>query len=290
MRIRSLKDRKATSRKPRHCIFCDSEGVTREHVFPDWMKVYRDKFGDNNHTIHHLAYTKIMDDAKHVERAQRKRAGPAHAHKIAAVCARCNNGWMSRLEMLARPLLKAAIEGSLSCLSLQDKQSLATWTVLKSIIAEFDDPRSQTVTKRDRRFLFEHRRPNFGAWNVWAANKPPGGKLLEYDHVSDSYYDDNGVRRSYIMTTSFVIGTLFLHARYCSAYRKSVGEIFSPLATPLRELWPAGAEDVDFGPESALSSDQRAKIVNELADAIDRWGRSEDRPEVVVQSIETLDG
>ena len=78
----------------RTCLFCDQKAKTLEHVWPAWL----------NESLGVSSPSRV--EAWLGPEAERKEWHDAPI-QIRAVCASCNNGWMSRLEGKARPLIGA---------------------------------------------------------------------------------------------------------------------------------------------------------------------------------------
>jgi len=88
----------------RTCVFCGHPNVTKEHVFPLWLrKVVIDEVAD------HMSIQ--LDRSGAVIEHRTYQAG-AFSLEVKRVCQEeCNGGWMSRLERTAQPLLQPMLEG-----------------------------------------------------------------------------------------------------------------------------------------------------------------------------------
>lgn len=104
------------------CVFCDTVPVkwAVEHITPKWLH-------------EHLGLTPQAQlrqgYAAHGE-AERSREFASLRFVEGRVCAECNNGWMSRLENAAKPILVSLMEGhrSLPELSRDEATIVAKWT------------------------------------------------------------------------------------------------------------------------------------------------------------------
>jgi hypothetical protein len=104
--------------KTRVCVFCGSEDLTREHVFPDWMsKMFVDK--------KLTATTTIEKEGK----PNKVYKSGLFRHKAKIVCGQCNNGWMSKLETDAKPLLSTMLFDLRSAVKLgpEEQKILSFW-------------------------------------------------------------------------------------------------------------------------------------------------------------------
>lgn len=58
------------------------------------------------------------------------------AIRVKRVCGHCNNGWMSRLESRAKPVIEALIDDRLDALNLKSMESIAAWAVKTAMVLE----------------------------------------------------------------------------------------------------------------------------------------------------------
>jgi hypothetical protein len=83
-------------RGERPCIFCGASGpLTKEHVFPDWIRA----LGFGGQGWQETVVGERPDEKRHI-----RPAGP-FSLTLKAVCRPCNNVWMSDIERQAKPLL-----------------------------------------------------------------------------------------------------------------------------------------------------------------------------------------
>jgi len=121
----------------RKCMFCDGAPLTVEHAFPQWLsKVVP---GDGN-------FTNVQ-----VLPPRASRRTPLMDIRVRAVCAGCNNGWMSRLEAAAKPLLSPMIRGEVSTLSPSDQRTIAAWAVKTAIVLQATGPARDIPSSHGRR-------------------------------------------------------------------------------------------------------------------------------------------
>src|SRR5262249_31198261 len=92
-------------RPPGRCIFCNSLGLTREHMWADWLRNYIPRVVQE----HHVAVNTFFP--KNPQNALRRRTGDPHSTRIKCVCRTCNNGWMSQLQKRAKPYLVPMLKG-----------------------------------------------------------------------------------------------------------------------------------------------------------------------------------
>ena len=122
------------------CIFCQAIApgaeITQEHVWSDWVNdvLTRDVVGTG------LRITRtLIGPGERREQRDWPTKKPASV-KVGAVCNTCNSGWMSDLEGIVIPLLKPAILGEATDLSIEEQLSVATWATTKSMAFEYTWP------------------------------------------------------------------------------------------------------------------------------------------------------
>lgn len=117
----------------RQCVFCRSESdLTREHVLPDWLT----EIGlDLEPSLHHVGP---------LNRLPRQWTAKPFRTTVKMVCAGCNNGWLSQMEGLAKPVIAPLIRGEPRRLPYDDQALIAAWTcktALVSLLISSDEAR-----------------------------------------------------------------------------------------------------------------------------------------------------
>lgn len=105
------------------CAFCGAKPTTREHILPKWLQKY---FPD-----------------KVVEHSRSSGGAPVNVWDAGAfsatsrtACASCNNGWMSRLESHAEPLISAMALGQRISLDPFLQPVVAAWAYKTVLVFE----------------------------------------------------------------------------------------------------------------------------------------------------------
>jgi hypothetical protein len=121
----------AGSATPDPCLFCCADlavaGRAREHVLPRWLL----RHYDIEKTMVEPAWTNARDGS-----LRDKRVHPLKAMVLGHVCAGCNNGWMSELEVTARPTLLELSGGRLAVSELAPlhRVVLARWALKTAVV------------------------------------------------------------------------------------------------------------------------------------------------------------
>lgn len=115
------------------CVFCGSrEKMTAEHVFPLWTRkvVLPDARGDSGYIFRGpTGQFEVVPGM------------PVAALQVKRVCAKCNNGWLHKLEDRAKPLLSRPIQGDPTTLHFMDVHTAATWAYKTCILADLASTR-----------------------------------------------------------------------------------------------------------------------------------------------------
>jgi len=112
---------------PNACIFCESGAGSREHLWPKWILERRD-FGP----------------------FRLKRPGQPEVilnnteMTVKSVCGNCNNGWMSRLESEAKPILEQMFEEKPITLDRMQQQIVALWITKMAFL--YDSTKGRNAT------------------------------------------------------------------------------------------------------------------------------------------------
>lgn len=169
------------------CWFCDRAEGTRakEHIFPQWLLRHH---GAMDERVHPIRISIPLGGAVASERGER----PLRAHINGEVCAHCNNGWMSALEVSAKPILTETPR----CGSISDDAAtiLAWWFAKTAVNLNVSQPFRLLVDASSRHglatgipggfavHLFRVRKQN-GVFD-WA-QKSPDAATCPQDQVSD---------------------------------------------------------------------------------------------------------
>lgn len=125
--------RRANLKPPGKCIFCGGHGLTKEHMWADWLRAYIPRAATEHHTQSKVVYLEKDETSLH------RRTGDPHSRRIRCVCLSCNNGWMSELQEDAKPFLVPMLKGERITLHRRAQTILASWIGMTVIVAEHVD-------------------------------------------------------------------------------------------------------------------------------------------------------
>ena len=116
------------------CVFCNRTGVTKEHIWSDWMKSILLPVSEHHQTgilINSNLQTKIATVQPVLGPT---RQGAMTQRKIRNVCCVCNGGWMSQLVDRAKPFAAPLIQDHNCELSSTAQHDLAGWIAMAAIM------------------------------------------------------------------------------------------------------------------------------------------------------------
>ena len=142
---------------PRTCVFCGGSPVTKEHVWPDWLR-------RRTAVSEAVAHRQVFE---HHGQTVEERDWNDQPFKLTvrAVCRNCNNGWMHQLEQDVEPLLGPMLEGRGKVLHQGGQRRLTTWALKTALM--FDQAsasEAQAFSGQCYEELLEGRDPPPGTW------------------------------------------------------------------------------------------------------------------------------
>src|SRR5256885_6195480 len=125
---------------PRKCLFCESTGITKEHIYSRWIfdcitpsdKSFRPGFRcvvrSSRNEVADAPFGGDFGDGREI---------PYDNFCVKSVCKQCNNGWMSELESKAKTILSETIKNGLDPSSLSHETAfyVSRWALVKSLLA-----------------------------------------------------------------------------------------------------------------------------------------------------------
>ncbi len=264
-----------------NCIFCGAPGVTKEHIFPRWSHKYMSKRPSGRAQSYQGTQYPDRHDSQIV-----KLPGQVRDWQLKVVCGgthlQCNSGWMNEVEKLAKPLLVPLIKGDRARVWPRDQAIIATWAVLKAMVAEFDGAdRRVTTHHTQRKRMMRHKIPPQRGWGVWIgsydrvrwvpewASRPflllPEKIAAKRPSREATYFNSN--------STTQVIGKLFIHI-----LRTPMPDVIERWRFPLPDrgalfrIWPPAQSSIIW-PSRALTDCDADVAASAFAEFVLRVGR-----------------
>lgn len=157
--------------KSQRCIFCGSDkDISKEHIFPDWLKKYvpPPRVSNDRYVVEVKTLERGEDGQLRYSRKKGKsdRPGAAISQTVRVVCEKCNNGWMSRLQSKAKPILAPLVLGEWGKIGESEREVLATWITMFAMVLDCSEPEHTALTQRQRNEFFRTQKP-LPEWIIW---------------------------------------------------------------------------------------------------------------------------
>lgn len=195
------------------------------------------------------------------------RAGITHgsnhgySQKLKIVCHPCNNGWMSQLQIRAKPWLLPLVLGQWSDLSVEAQAALAAWATMFTIIAEYVDPPMAGVSLAERREFMASKEALPG-WKIWVGTYARGDRRI-HNHFGFHIRlpgDLEAAEKPNTQTSGFCVGRVFFQV-FSTTSRLVEDDVNFALRYGVRTIWPTRGVVApppvhhDFAGFMALSND-----------------------------------
>jgi hypothetical protein len=261
------------AKPPGKCIFCGQRGLTKEHIWADWLEPYLPR-----EMKEHISSLQIYSPDK-VLSTLKKRSGDPYVIKPKVVCFPCNNGWMSDIQQVAKPILLPLIVGEDAVLTKKHQAIIASWAAMAIMTAEYLNRELIAIAAEDRAHLYNFRKlPN--NWRVWVGNYKRERWIGRYVHSSFPVIDENSpeisggsLTKPNTQTTVFVVGRLFFFAMSSQVVDISQWlDVAIRLPSKLVCIWPPSGA-IAWPPPATLSdrdADNLSELLMDLAAATDQ--------------------
>ena len=189
---------------------------------------------------------------KEVKAAVKARSGPTYweseqsnRHTVKCVCKACNNGWMSEIELAAKPTMISMIRGESITLDTAEQEAVAKWACLKTMIGAYAWGVHPIPQDWLEYFYREHVPPD--GWSVMTA-RYVGSMLQMFDSYRFGSLPATGVdtvstvAKHKNILASLIIGNLAISVR---AIRD---EPDLNVRTNLLPLWPSSSLELLWPP------------------------------------------
>jgi hypothetical protein len=140
----------------RTCIFCGASVDSAEDVIPRWMFSVLPQLPEYLPKAFSLDYfTPEPGPRKILRRMPAK--NPERRARF--VCRRCNNGWMSRLEVRCKPILTPMILGHRQALTPGDQEAISLWSLKSVMVGQYLQRDRLCIPQEQLRQLYATQRP-----------------------------------------------------------------------------------------------------------------------------------
>lgn len=245
------------------CIFCGAVPLTREHLWPDWLR--------RELEIKQPFPHRIEQERDGVETRDVSFETPPFNQTVKAVCAACNGGWMSEIEAAAKPLLQSLIRAEGRRLDRGEQRVLAQWAFLKACVFDELHPQERVVPAAHRQYLYAHKEPP--AEGVWI-------RLATYEALEIGHYAQQGLllarhdgpapTEPNVYFVTITVGALVVLVTGSLLEDWSFADL--PFLLPefgLAEIWPTSAS-VEFAQRTVMTHDTLVAFTKLLYNVIGR--------------------
>ncbi len=241
------------SKPSKPCVFCGATGQkSREHIYPRWMKsVVPSQLATSEHFT--IEYDQPNKEA-FIRQGKLWRPGRPIDQGLKIVCAACNNGWMSRLQKLAKPALEPLLSGKDTVASIIPVwRTVARWCAMSTVVYENADPRTASSNPAERNWIreFEGAPPN---WRVWVANLNKSAREPSHARSALSLFPHSNPPSANTHVDFFVAG----HFAFVTASSPPQDTFFMPIvAETMRDFMelkdpPAGERQASIASEQSI--------------------------------------
>ena len=230
-------------------MFCAGTPVTKEHLWPDWLRrVMR---------LREPFERRIEQETNGVETRDVTFMEPPFDRVVKAVCAACNNGWMSDVEAKAKPILLDLVDAKGRSLDRDDQHRLATWAALKACVFDALHPDGLGVPTEHRRRLYTYKKPAATGVAIWIGTYD-ALEVCHYAHQDLKVARDGKPAPS---STNIYISTITAGALIVQVAGSLVPDLafddlpLEVLAPELRltKIWPERTDTVHFAQDQRMS-------------------------------------
>ena len=195
------------------CLFCDQKATTGEHLFSRWIrKRFRpprwSAFTAMDAAYEHRGYAILQK-----KNIRRRHPRPITTIKIHVVCHDCNTKWMSILDNTAKPVLLRMIEGQTTALTASERQIVAQWIALKTIVLDAEDEEQSAIPESDRKAV-RRGKALPSQWQIWVGMTGVDDGLAcsrQTGHLTLGQPDDSDwAATPNTNNTIFALGRLFI--------------------------------------------------------------------------------
>ena len=255
---------------PGRCVFCNGLGMTKEHIWSDWITKRGLVPGEQSHG-QVVAHTHFNDKEKIVTIDADligPKLGALIQRKIRNVCVGCNTGWMRDVVNAAISISEKLILGRSVTLDPKSQTQVATWITIACIMAEFTDERSMAILPYDRDFVRKHRFPPDN-WRIFIGRysgsdwtptryRHHGSGPIRFQSISGGLIVS---RIDCFQVTTYILGNFAVHA--FSSRNSEISFTFDEQFSPCKmlKIWPVGS-NIEWPPDNALNDDEIMSISN----------------------------
>jgi hypothetical protein len=223
-------------------VFCGEPGLTKGHVWPDWLNNIL-PYTASHHEQTTGLFSTFVPEVPGPEKSVKVRQGHARSRKPRNTCGKCNSGWMSGIENDVIPAATQLIKGETFRFGESNQRQLAAFLCLISMRLEFLGI-MRAIPAIDRHYLKDHLEPPV-MWTIWVAayaGAKPDEHWSRYCamQVGSTPADIVGPEHCNTQVTTLVIGKLCAHL-----YSSTETPVLGYEGIQLTRIWPTSGLSID---------------------------------------------
>lgn len=222
------------------CVFCGGRPLTREHLWPDWLRAY---FGDPERLHRHGS-----SDDQRLD-VLREWTAKAATQTARITCKGCNNEWGSSMEDDAKPLLLPMISGKRQRLSQTSQRVISTWAAHTMMV--IDHSHSRTLIP-DEHLALLRQTDNLPAGTVAWISAYSGSKYAASCVVAPS--GDDG------WAATLQTGRLVIQMYSRTGGEEGIGRLFRETRDWNIQVWPPRADRLMWPPRNSKNDDELERV------------------------------
>jgi hypothetical protein len=243
------------------CIFCGGTPLTREHLWPDWLR--RELRIRERHRF------RIEQEEDGVETRDIRFEAPPFDQKVKAVCAACNGGWMSEIEARAKPLLQPLMRAEGRRLHRSQQRALSQWALLKACVFDEVHPQERVVPSPHRQHLYVHKEPpTEGFWVRLATYEAQEIGHYAYQGLKLARDDQPDPTEPTVYFVTLTVGALVVQMTG-SLLDWSFARVPYPPELDVVDIWPTSG-GVTFAQRNVMTHDTMVGFTKALYNVIGR--------------------
>lgn len=157
------------------CIFCGNTGMSKQHIWTDWMNDYVTR-QDNHQNMKLESFLNLTPDSVKgyaSDPVKKIHQGSLGSRKLRKVCESCNGGWMSVIENASRTTILSLWDQQEMTLTRSQQLELVAWVTIMTMVGEFTDPPMRAIPAKERQYFLVNQLPP-SDWNIWIGRHQQG--------------------------------------------------------------------------------------------------------------------
>jgi hypothetical protein len=264
------------------CLFCDGLGMTKQHLWPNWMTHILPKAESGakyGQVISNMKYMPLEGKLAGSEQIINLRPGAVGTRKLRIVCRECNNNWMSKIEDSSKDIIIALMNHEDVILSSDQQIKLVSWIALMAIMVEFTHIPSKVIPVTERKYFLQNKLPPED-WTIWIGKYQGNEWQQRYFHKASQFSDQEltvearfknvqnppEITSPNFQTCVLVVSGLVIFIG--STTRTDIKHEISDLALPnMVQIWPLKNAQIDWKPITTIS-DKEVNDINNTSETI----------------------